>query len=338
MNILIALDSSGRSEAALAAALSRTWPDHSTFQLYASVLLRHCPPEHPLRDSNLADIVNQAHRVIEAASVRLERRYPNSVISGHIDTGDAAGGILALAESWPADVIILGSHDCPAWQSALNGTVASTVLSAAPCSLLFARNLDSGHPEAELVQPLKRVLIAVDASVYSRSAVASVLNTQWPADCRFYVLAVVKPAYNPYSYEPSASRVITALEQESEMTADMEAVVEQTTTLLNHTFGNGSANSLVAVGDPAEKILEAAKQWRADLITIGSAGRPGLLRRLLGSVSRTVALKAPCSVHLVRGHSPQLVLAQPSRHHEDKTAETETSGNRTNRSLATSTR
>lgn len=55
-----------------------------------------------------------------------------------------------------------------------------------------------------------------------------------------------------------------------------------------------------AEGDPRAAILDAAEHWPADLIMVGSHGRTGLDRLLLGSVSEGVVRHAPCSVEVVR--------------------------------------
>lgn len=51
---------------------------------------------------------------------------------------------------------------------------------------------------------------------------------------------------------------------------------------------------------PARAILESADSWKADVIVMGSHGRRGLDRIVLGSVSESVALHAHCSVEVVR--------------------------------------
>jgi len=52
--------------------------------------------------------------------------------------------------------------------------------------------------------------------------------------------------------------------------------------------------------DPAHAIVDSARAWGADLIVIGSHGRTGFDRLLLGSVAETVVRRAPCSVEVVR--------------------------------------
>ncbi len=54
------------------------------------------------------------------------------------------------------------------------------------------------------------------------------------------------------------------------------------------------------MGDPAASITDAARDWQADLVVIGSHGREGVDRIVLGSVARGVARKAPCPVLIVR--------------------------------------
>ena len=52
--------------------------------------------------------------------------------------------------------------------------------------------------------------------------------------------------------------------------------------------------------DPKRAIVEAAREWPADLIVLGSHGRRGLDRLFLGSVAESVVRHAPCSVSIVR--------------------------------------
>jgi nucleotide-binding universal stress UspA family protein len=59
----------------------------------------------------------------------------------------------------------------------------------------------------------------------------------------------------------------------------------------------------VQIGAPASEIVKTAAQWLADLIVIGSHGRGGVSRALLGSVAEAVMRHAPCPVLVIRAHA-----------------------------------
>lgn len=61
-----------------------------------------------------------------------------------------------------------------------------------------------------------------------------------------------------------------------------------------------TALEFVQIGAPLTEIVNAAKDWPADLIVIGSHGRGGIRRALLGSVAEGVMRHAPCPVLVVR--------------------------------------
>jgi nucleotide-binding universal stress UspA family protein len=61
-----------------------------------------------------------------------------------------------------------------------------------------------------------------------------------------------------------------------------------------------AALEFIPVGGPATEIVKAAKEWPADVIVIGSHGRVGVQRALLGSVAEGVMRHAPCPVMVVR--------------------------------------
>lgn len=61
-----------------------------------------------------------------------------------------------------------------------------------------------------------------------------------------------------------------------------------------------NVTTAIVEGDPKSTIIDDAKTWGADLIVLGSHGRKGLERFLLGSVSEAVMRHAHCSVEIVR--------------------------------------
>ena len=62
-----------------------------------------------------------------------------------------------------------------------------------------------------------------------------------------------------------------------------------------------SAQQFLLAGVPATEIVEAARGWAAEVIVIGSHGRGGMRRALLGSVAEAVMRQAHCPVLVVRG-------------------------------------
>jgi nucleotide-binding universal stress UspA family protein len=66
-------------------------------------------------------------------------------------------------------------------------------------------------------------------------------------------------------------------------------------------LGGISPWRFVRDGKPADEILAAAREWQADLIVIGTHGRSGVSRVVLGSTAESVVRHAPCPVVVVRG-------------------------------------
>jgi nucleotide-binding universal stress UspA family protein len=63
---------------------------------------------------------------------------------------------------------------------------------------------------------------------------------------------------------------------------------------------DGSVESFVCEGEPADVLIDIAQGKQADLIALGTYGRRGLKRLLMGSVTSEVILKAPCDVLVVK--------------------------------------
>jgi nucleotide-binding universal stress UspA family protein len=69
---------------------------------------------------------------------------------------------------------------------------------------------------------------------------------------------------------------------------------------------NVRAERRLKEGDPAAEILRAAREALADLIVMGTHGRTGLVRLLMGSVAEQVVRKAPCPVLTVKTPFPDV--------------------------------
>jgi nucleotide-binding universal stress UspA family protein len=143
-----------------------------------------------------------------------------------------------------------------------------------------------------------KILLAMDDSKFSQAA-AEAVAAQFPAQGNeVHVLHVAEPLLMLPFFDGGEfySRQLATLETEAfrrgkELTEQAEKSLRQR--------GFQAAGS-VEQGDPRTVIVDHAEQWRADLIVLGSHGRKGLERLLLGSVSEYVAHHARCSVEIVR--------------------------------------
>ena len=142
-----------------------------------------------------------------------------------------------------------------------------------------------------------RILLALDDSRFSQAAIETVIEQARPQDTDVRILHVVESppllvAREMGGYEPALE---TALESQKQ---NAEALVMKAAELLRARGLKVAAT--LEVGDAKSKILDVAEEWRADLIVVGSHGRRGFERFLMGSVSDAVARHAKCSVQIVR--------------------------------------
>lgn len=142
-----------------------------------------------------------------------------------------------------------------------------------------------------------KILLAVDDSKFSEAAVQAVIAQSKAQSAEVRVLHVVDTPSLLVTremgvYDPAIEAAWEAQREQG------KALVEKTAeTLRSHGL---KCTTELQEGDPKSKIIEEAEKWGADLIVVGSHGRKGLERFLLGSVAETVARHARCSVQVVR--------------------------------------
>jgi len=92
------------------------------------------------------------------------------------------------------------------------------------------------------------------------------------------------------------------------ISATMESMVQRGQAALDKLVASRpSANlaTMLRTGDPRSVILEAAQELGADLIVMGTHGRRGVTRALLGSIAEAIVRTAPCPVLTVRRRDPR---------------------------------
>jgi nucleotide-binding universal stress UspA family protein len=147
-----------------------------------------------------------------------------------------------------------------------------------------------------------KILLAIDGSECSAVATQAVIAQLRPQDTDVRVIHAVNWEHIvPISLQfERGSEVAHAYQELRDLTARDagDLVARAARQLLDAGF---STSTVVQEGPPRRVILECAAAWRADLIVVGSRGKNGLDRLLLGSTSEHIARHATCSVEIVRG-------------------------------------
>lgn len=143
------------------------------------------------------------------------------------------------------------------------------------------------------------ILIAIDDSAYSKAALESVLSRPWPDDACFRVITVVEPFHPEYAGWQT-NYVPLAIEAQKTQVETAEKLIDDAKGALQAKFSKSEVSGEVVEGYIKDKILQIANEWPAKLIILGSHGRRGFTKFLLGSVSEAVAAHAECSVEIVK--------------------------------------
>jgi nucleotide-binding universal stress UspA family protein len=177
--------------------------------------------------------------------------------------------ILAEAERGQPDLIVMGRRGRTGLTGIFMGSVTARVIGLSPVNLLIVPRVPPST--------FQRLLLATDGSPYSEAAwgEALALARAWSSQ-----LLAVSVARDEGEF-PGAQEILERLQVE----ADQEGI-PLTTSLLQ--------------GAPDQAIIQAAQAYRADLLILGSHGRTGLKRLLMGSVTEQVIGRAPCPVLVVK--------------------------------------
>jgi nucleotide-binding universal stress UspA family protein len=139
---------------------------------------------------------------------------------------------------------------------------------------------------------MKKILIAHDGSKYSHKALKMAVDMAARLGSSIIVLSVI-PELRLTELSPlDQERLQEALEGETKKNLEKAKAVLQKKAL--------PVKTVIRQGNAAEVIIETAKKMRVGLIVIGSHGRHGMERFLLGSVSANVVEHADRPVMVVK--------------------------------------
>ena len=175
--------------------------------------------------------------------------------------------LIRKATSWSADLIVMGSQSRPEDAGAGLGYSFLKVVAEATCSVRVSR------PVTDTDEASVRLIVEVDGSPGSKSAVSTIGSRQWPGGSECLVVSA---------------------------DGSMGPLVRETAEALRAT---GLKTSIrVREGDPHRVLNEEARLWGADCIFVGPNGHVTEIdeRGQGGATVTSLVVNAPCSVEVAR--------------------------------------
>jgi len=167
------------------------------------------------------------------------------------------------------EMIIMGRRGRTGLKRLMMGSVTARVIGHSPCKVLVI-------PETAKVS-YRNILIATDGSKYSDAAALEAISIAKRCGSDLIALSVATKDKDL----PSAKKSVEKISQ----IAEKEGLKSKTMT---------------PRGTPYNVIVETAEKKNADVIVVGSHGRTGLERLLMGSVTERVIGQANCAVLVVK--------------------------------------
>jgi nucleotide-binding universal stress UspA family protein len=229
----------------------------------------------------------------ERARQRVQINFPGWRVTADASCGSPAWELVATADEWKPDLIVVGSHGRTALGRFVLGSVSQRVLAEARCSVRIARGRVD-EPNSPV-----RIVAGTDGSPASEDALRAIASRAWPKGSEVKIVLVNDPLAPDF-----LSKLIPPLgealeEDRREERAWIEEISHNSIQILRG--ANIKVNCVVKEGEPKRELCRTAEEWGADCIFVGSAGFSNRLARfVLGSVSAAVAARAHCSVEVVR--------------------------------------
>lgn len=234
----------------------------------------------------------EARAALEATVARV--LGANADVTLFLEEGEPYAEVVRRAEEWKAELVVVAGRTARGIFASLIGGVAERIVRYAPCPVIVARCLREHG----------RVLAATDLSDPSLPAVAAGWAEARLRGGGLTILHVVPLVPMVSGSAPGAPPMAITPETMSAIEASTRSVFESRLATLLAPLQREEqpleATREIVVGPPAAMIVAHARSVDAELVVVGTRGRTGLARVVLGSVAEDVVRTAECSVMVVR--------------------------------------
>ncbi len=290
MKLLLAVDDTPASLLAVEEIAGRPWPDGTAVDVLTVV---EQGPMWAMSETLEAAYDHSRELLDRTLELLHEAGLP---AQGNVATGDPKTVIVERAADTKPDLIVVGSHQVSKLAHFFLGNVAAYTLRHASCSVAIVRMRQGAGVAA------RRILLATDGTPYARAAAQAIASRPWPARTGVRILSVVEvilPTVHALFEPPFVNSDEVRHLREEALRRAQDAVTAATEILAPTGLAISESVSVLLDG-AKDVILHEAQEWGADWILLGSHGRHGAERLLMGSTSETITAQAACSVEVVR--------------------------------------
>jgi len=284
--LLLATDGSEFSEGAIREAI--TLAKRCGSKLTAIQVIETNPEFESTAPAVLEKIEKEVRSHLEAVQARAKKEGLVCEIAVH-EGEDSYKYIVDEAVARKSTMIIMGRRGRKGFRRLVVGSTTSWTIGHAPCSILVV-------PRAAQVG-FTSIVVATDGSPYSVAAASEAIGIAKRNNAKLAAIAVV-----PADIAMPTDVDFAAIQREKLADQEMQAAEKNARTVKEAAQKEGvDAQAFVMSGKPADAIMEIARDRSADLVVVGSHGRTGLDRLLMGSVAERVIVLASCAVLVVKG-------------------------------------
>ena len=230
-------------------------------------------------------LVREGEEIVEEAEETLRTLgvdYESDVVQGN-----PAPTIVEYAERYGHDLIVMPTHGRAGLSRYLIGSISEKVVRLSPVPVLTARM----QPDEQFAFPYENILIPTDGSAGATHAARHGLSLAAALDATVHVLSVVDDT----SLGPDVRSIISGQESEQAATDAVDDLISEA-----ETHGVTNTVRYVEHGTPISEILDCIEANDIHGVVMGTTGRRGTDRILLGSVAEKTVRSAPVPVITVR--------------------------------------
>jgi nucleotide-binding universal stress UspA family protein len=197
-----------------------------------------------------------------------------------LELGSPAEVIVTAAEQDKVDLIVMGARGVGPIKERLLGSVSHRVLTLAPCAKLIVNGP---------VKAMTKVLLSLQGPHDMEAAIRFLQLKPFHEPVQLSLLTVLPSVRPPWPVGTAAAEQL----EERALQSAREFIEDVANRLRSLGY---EARGRAVLGTPAGMILQEAATLRSDVILMGSRGKKGAMRFMLGSVSHAVLHQMPCPI------------------------------------------